>query len=100
MALLTLAGLTEQAPNPLPLRNSSWAFLGRVLRPFEDLAEADLVLGRVPVHRNGEFGHGAGNRGADIIFAELRHGDRDGLVKASGSEEGVIPSTSTPLRNH
>ena len=62
----------------MTFRNTSWAFLGRVLRPFEDVLQAKLMLRWVAIDRNGELSHRAELRRAHIVFAEAGDGNRDG----------------------
>src|ERR1039457_2847830 len=68
----------------LTLPDARWTFLGGVFRPFRDRAEPDTVLRRVPVDSDGEFAYLAGVRRANVVFAELRNGNRDGLIEAFG----------------
>jgi len=51
-----------------------------VLRPFEDVLQAKLMLRWVAIDRNGELSHRAGLRRAHIVFAEAGDGNRDGFV--------------------
>ena len=48
------------------------------------------MLRRVPVDSDGEFAYLAGVRRAYVVFAELRNGNRDGLLEAFGIDVGAM----------
>jgi hypothetical protein len=76
--------LAEQGPHALAFCNSGRAFLGRVLRPLQDLLQANLMLGWVAIHDDGELGHRARARRTHMIFPKAGDANRDGFVEALG----------------
>ena len=85
-----LCVLAEQEPHPLPLRNPFRPFGRALLGPLRDLPEPDLVLDGIPVDRYDEFRHRAGLLGINVVFAELRHGNRNGFVQALGIDIDAV----------
>src|ERR1022692_1477800 len=60
------------------------AFPGAVLGPLRHLAQPDLVLHWIAIDSDREFGHGAGDKRADVILPELHYCDGDRLIQALG----------------
>ncbi len=77
-------GLPQECSHPLPLRDPGRPLLRGVLRPLRHVSEADLVLHGIAIDGRGEFGHGTCRGWTDVILAELRDGDGDGLIETFG----------------
>ena len=55
---------------------------GRVLGPFQDMLQANLVLRWVTIDADGELGNRAWARPTHLVLAEADDGNRDGFIEA------------------
>ena len=53
-----------------------------MLRPFENVLKAKLMLRWIAMDRHSELGHRARVRRTDIVFTEAGDGNRNGFVQA------------------
>jgi hypothetical protein len=69
------------------------SIVGRVLGPFEDLLQANLMLGGL------NSVNGARARRTYIVFAEAGDGNRDGFVEALRVFVDAMENAATDLNN-
>jgi integrase len=70
---------------PSPTGNREYHMLGvfgRVLGPFQDMLQANLVLRWVTIDADGELGNRAWARPTHLVLAEADDGNRDGFIEA------------------